>query len=130
MRDTILITDNLTGSRAVLRGILEESFIIVESSDEKSAIKYIADEAQKLCAVILDASSPASGASSVLKFMDVSGLIGKLPVIFITSFNQDDDEIREFAGEIDDVIEKPFSDTVVRRRVRNLVELYNYRRSR
>ena len=130
MRNIILIADPSENNRAAFKNAFEGSFVIVEAEDEKQAIKLMSELGKKMCAVIADYSLRDNGALSVLKFMEATGEVGKFPVIFMTPFNFDDEDVKEYADEIDDIIEKPFSIDIAERRVRNLVDLYNYRRSK
>lgn len=129
MRDVILIADDCEAIRRQLAGALSESFVVCEAADEKEAIRQIAASGNKLCAVLVDSLLPAGGAVSILKFMCATNQTGKFPVMFISSFNLENDEMKEFCTEIDDIIEKPFNIDIVKRRIKNIVELYNYRRN-
>lgn len=129
MRNMILIADASESSRNKLKEVLGENFVVLTAADEKDAITLISENSKKLCAVIVD-SILSGGAVSVLKFMSATSLVGKFPVLFISSFNLEDDDMKEFSEEIDDIIEKPFNTDIIKRRIRNLVELYNFRRSK
>lgn len=129
MRNMILVSGGSDAAREQLERAFGENFVTAYALDEKEAIKLIAENGKKLCALLVDTSLPSGGAFSVIKFMSATNLVGKFPVVFISSFNIENDEMQEFAEEIDDIIEKPLNVEIIKRRVRNLVELYNYRRS-
>lgn len=130
MRNIILLVDEAEGNRAKLDKALSSSFEIIHAQDEKMAISSITANAKRLCAVIIDSHIKGDGAVQAVKYMAAMELIGVVPIIFSTSFNVDDDNQREWEQEIDDIIVRPFDSDIVRRRVRNLVELYNYRRGK
>ena len=130
MRNIILVADPSEKNRAAFKEAFEGSFVVAEADNEKKAISFISDSSKKICAVLIDHALPGNGEFSVIKFMEAIDQIGKFPIIFITPFNFDDEDAKEYDDEIDDIIEKPFSIDVAARRVRNLVELYNYKRSK
>lgn len=128
MRNIILIVDSTEGNRQKLDEILADSFTIMHAENEKQAIECITNYASKICAIITANSAQSVDGLQIIKYMGAMELFSKIPIIICSTFNAEDDNIKEWADEVDEVILRPFDAITVRRRVRNLVELYNYRR--
>ncbi len=126
-RNTILIVDDQKVNRAILHLIFENNYDILEAGDGSHAIALLEENIHKTVAVLLDLSMPVMDGYQVMEEMGSKGLLSKVPVIVITSDDSADSELRSFDLGASDIITKPFEPHIVRRRVQNIVELYNHK---
>ena len=74
--------------------------------------------------ILLDIIMPGIDGFEVLQFLNDYGYITEIPVILITVDNTIGREEQAFDMGVSDFITKPFNPSVVVKRVRNIVDLY------
>lgn len=74
--------------------------------------------------ILLDITMPVMNGFDVLEYMDEHGLIQKIPVILITGETIIDSEDKAYSFGVADVIHKPFYPHIVKKRSKNIIELY------
>lgn len=126
-RDTLLIVDDAEINRAILRSLFEQDFNLIEAENGEQAIMLIKQYRDSLAAVLLDLVMPIKSGYEVMTEMTQSGLMAHIPVIVITSDESTENEVRAFDLGASDIIIKPFEPHVVRRRVKNAVELNRHK---
>lgn len=125
----ILIVDDVSLNRAVLSDILCDEFETVEASDGAKALLELRNNPDNYGLVLLDIVMPNVNGFEVLKEMNKTKLIDRLPVIVISGDNSQDIETESLSLKASDFIRKPFDAAVVLKRVKNIYSLYTYRRS-
>jgi len=127
-KQRILIADDEEVSRTVLGVIFRSDYDIVEAANGLEAIEQIKanDDFVLIC---LDVVMPKLDGFGVLEYMKENNLLESIPVIMITGEAVRDSEDRAYAYGIADVMHKPFYPDIVKRRVRNVVELYQNKRN-
>ena len=125
MDNTILIVDDMKINIDRLTNILRFNYSIMAAVSGKNAMKVL--EHKKTDMVLLDLVMPDIDGFEVLKFMKQNKDLMNIPVIFVTG--ELDAEIEEKGIELGavDYIKKPYNESVVRAKVRNHLELKNYR---
>lgn len=123
----ILIVDDIELNRAILCELFRESYEILEAEDGLSALRIIRERQDSLAVVLLDILMPVLDGFGVLEGMRAEGLMERLPVIMITAENSENVALRGYELGVADIINKPFSPSVVHRRVENVISLYQYR---
>ncbi|MDO4271045.1 MAG: diguanylate cyclase [Eubacteriales bacterium] len=126
-RDTILIVDDMEVNRAILHALFEEEYNLLEAENGEQAVMLIKQYHQSLAAVLLDLVMPVKDGYQVMSELSQNGLLVGFPVIVITSEDSMENEVRAFDLGAADIIIKPFEPHVVRRRVRNAVELNRHK---
>lgn len=126
-RDTILIVDDAEVNRAILHSLFEPEYSLMEAENGEQAIMLIRQYRDVLAAVLLDLVMPLKDGYEVMAEMAQAGLMASIPVIVITSDESMENEVRAFDLGAADIIIKPFEPHVVRRRVRNAVELNRHK---
>lgn len=124
MNHTILIVDDVEVNREILKLLFYEDYQILEAEDGFQAIEKIEDNINNISAILLDIIMPNLDGFGVLDYMQTTGLMSKIPVILITGDTSNDLKKRGYDLGVSDIIEKPFDQRIVRRRVQNLVDLY------
>ncbi len=123
---TILIVDDIEINRDILAEVFKADYNIIEASNGVEAIEIINNDVQ-ISAVLLDLIMPEMDGLGVLREMNRTNKIKKIPVFLITAA-----ESREMLQEgydlgAIDVITKPFLTHFLLCRVNNVVELYEHR---
>ena len=120
----ILIVDDIESNRAILRRYLEDEYEIIEACDGEEAIQVIQEEQLNLELVLLDLVMPKKNGFDVLEYMNEFGFIPAIPVIIITVESNYENEMKAFEFGVNDFITKPFYPQIVRKRVKNIIDLY------
>lgn len=129
MKNKILIVDDQELNQDILEAILEEDYSILKADNGQEALEVIEREQGHLRLVLLDLIMPVMDGFGVLERMKEMGLIGQLPVIVISGETDSAAQVRSFRMGVSDFIQKPFDEDIVRHRVRNVADLFDYRNS-
>ncbi len=125
-KQQILIVDDEEINREVLIEMFRESsekYELLQASNGQIAIQQIEDN-PNIVLVLLDIVMPIMDGFKVLEYMREKELIEKIPVILITSEAVEDSEYKAYSYGVADVIHKPFYPYIVKKRSRNIIELY------
>jgi sigma-B regulation protein RsbU (phosphoserine phosphatase) len=114
---TILIVDDTPINIGVISGALKDSFATkVATSGEKALV--IASAKDKPDLILLDIMMPEMDGYEVCRRLKADPGTRDIPVIFLTSQTEAEDETKGFEVGAVDYIHKPFSAAVVKARVR------------
>ncbi|MDE5781334.1 MAG: response regulator [Lachnospiraceae bacterium] len=122
-KQQILIVDDEEVNRVILSGVFEEEYEIIQASNGQEAISHIEDSSN-LVLILLDIVMPVLDGFGVLKYMQEQDLLEKIPVIMITGEAVKDSEDQAYTYGVADVMHKPFYPHIVKRRAKNVIELY------
>ncbi len=118
---TILIVDDLELSRAVLKGMFKDEFIILEAENGRQAIDIINNN-EGIDLILLDMDMPIMDGKSFLNIRQDDPKLKGIPVIVITA----DDDAKAQADtinlDVEDYIVKPFVSEVVLKRVNHVLD--------
>jgi len=125
--NSLLIVDDENSNLKVLTHILGFDYTIYTASNGFDAIekakKYMPD------LILLDILMPEMDGYQTLCAIKETVEIKKIPVIFITGLDSDEDEEKGLSMDAVDYIVKPFSPTVVKLRVRNQIQIVSQLRT-
>ena len=124
MRTKILIVDDMEINREILCQIFEKEYETLQAEDGEYAIELLERYADEIAVVLLDVIMPKKDGFEVLKVMNDRGWIDKIPALFITGDTSMAVEVQGFEHGISDFIRKPFEAPVIKKRVKNIVELF------
>ncbi len=127
MKKRILVVDDLFVNRDMLTDILCEDYDIETAEDGSKAIDQLIKCGEDFSAILLDLMMPNVDGLGVLDFMETNGLLRRIPVIIITGDNSYESEEKCFTYGVVDFVRKPFDDSLVKLRVRNAINLYEYK---
>lgn len=119
----ILIVDDEELNRVVLIGLFDEEYEILEAGNGEEAVERIENNSN-IALILLDVVMPVKDGFWVLEYMKNHDLIENIPIILITAETILDTEDQAYAYGVADVIHKPFYPHIVRRRAKNIIELY------
>lgn len=126
-RDTILIVDDMEINRAILRDVFEDTYNILETDNGEHALLLVSQCHENIAAILLDIVMPAMDGYQVMKKLNENSYLDEIPVIIITAENSSETEINAFDLGASDIIMKPFEPHVIKRRVKNIIELNLHR---
>lgn len=126
-KQRILVVDDDEINRVILMEIFQEDgldeYELLEAGNGREAVEQI-EKNQDIVLILLDVVMPIMDGFKVLEYMQEHGLLEAIPVILITGESIEDSEGRAYDFGVADVIHKPFFTHIVRRRSRNIIELY------
>lgn len=121
----ILIVDDEAINREILKTMFEE-YDTLEAENGREAVAKIA-ASRNLVLVLLDISMPVMSGFDVLEYMREHDLLEQIPVILITGETVIDSEDKAYSYGVADVIHKPFYPHIVKKRSRNIIDLYQHK---
>ena len=128
-KQRVLIVDDEEINRMILDGMFdEEEYDTVQVCNGQDAISQI-QENPDISLIFLDIIMPLMDGFAVLDYMKEHELIEKIPVILITSETIGDSEDKAYTYGVADVIHKPFYPHIVKKRSRNIIELYQNKKN-
>lgn len=122
-KQQILIVDDEEINRAVLNEMFREEYDILEAENGQDAIFQIENN-HNIVLILLDIVMPVLNGFKVLEYMQEHTLLEEIPVILITGESVRDSEDEAYSYGVADVMHKPFYPHIVRRRSKNIIELY------
>ncbi len=128
-KKNILVVDDLEMNRYILSEIFSDYANIIEAEDGQQAIEHIKKYGKDLTIILLDIVMPVLDGFGVFEFLKEAGFEEIIPVVMITSDISYETEKKGYDYKAADIIIKPFNSTIVRRRIINIIELYEYKRN-
>jgi len=122
---TILIVDDTPANIEILGSILRAGYQILFATSGQDALELVAGQVPDL--ILLDVMMPEMDGYEVCRRLKADPRTRNVPVIFISSLSEEEDETRGLEVGAIDYISKPISAPIVKSRVRNHLELKRYR---
>lgn len=126
-RKKLLIADDSEMNRAILANMLEQDYEIMEVSDGKEALAALQIYRKDLSALLLDVVMPGMDGFQVLEEMKQRQWLEDVPTVMISAETSSSYIDQAFELGAADYINRPFSATVVRRRIINTILLHTRR---
>jgi len=120
-KEPLLIVDDEPANLAVLRQILEPEYCLVFACDGASALEAV--KKHQPCLILLDVQLPDMDGYTICKLLKSEPRFESIPIIFVTSLSDSDNEEAGFASGCVDYLTKPLSAGVVRARVQTHLSL-------
>lgn len=124
----ILVVDDIELNRAMLCELFRGRYTLVEAANGREALESVERYGTDIAVILLDVVMPVINGLQVLEAMRQRGWTGMLPVILITAESSDETFLQGYSLGVSDIINKPFNPDIVRRRVENIIELYDHKR--
>ena len=125
MSEKVLIVDDQEINRDMLAGILYKSYELTLASNGLEALEALGEDGNGISIVLLDLKMPEMNGFQFLEQVNANGLIKKIPVVVISSEDDNETENECLQLNVTDFIRKPFDNLTVRRRVENIINLFN-----
>lgn len=127
----ILVVDDKGINRYMLAGIFREQYEVLEAAGGEAAIKMIDEmiskERNQLAVILLDIIMPGIDGFGVLDYLKERDMLNIVPVVIVTDDSSEETAMRAFEYNVADMVIKPFEPRIIKRRVQNIMELYDYR---
>ena len=127
-RPRLLIVDDVPENLHALMNVLRDDYAILAATSGEKALE-LAKRQPAPDLVLLDIRMPGMDGYSVLSALRLDPVTADIPVIFVTGLSEAADEARGIAMGAADYISKPINPDLLRIRVRNHLELRNFRRN-
>ncbi len=122
----ILVVDDVKINRIMLTEIFKDEFDVLEASDGEEALSVI-NSNPDIGAVLLDLLMPGTDGFFVLKNMNETGLIEKIPVLVVTGAEDMDMLLKAYNMGVMNIITKPYVSYFLKRQLKNVMELYRHK---
>ncbi len=129
MPSRVLIVDDVEMNRDMLKVVLEDHYEIEEAENGRQAVDILIDHGAKIDAMLLDLRMPVMNGFEVIAYMRQNTWITKIPVLVVTSEHSSEIESKCFEMGVSDFLHKPFEPELIVNRIKNLVELFGYKRN-
>lgn len=116
----LLIVDDAPTNIRALSVFLAEDYNIFVATKGIDALDIL--KAQKVELILLDVVMPEMDGYEVCKILKSADTTKNIPVVFITSMSDEEDEERGLSLGASDYITKPFKEAIVRTRIKNHLE--------
>ncbi len=120
-KQKIMIVDDTPSNIMVLGEELSEEYEVFIATNGENALKKVEEHLPDL--ILLDIVMPGMDGYEVCRRLKENSETYKIPIIFITSKNTEDDEVKGLSIGAVDYITKPFRLPIVRARIRTHLEL-------
>jgi DNA-binding response OmpR family regulator len=122
-RPVILIVDDTPENITVLMEALKQDYAVLAATNGEKALKLAARESNPPDLILLDVMMPGMDGYEVLQKLKADLQTAEIPVIFVTSLADTQDEEKGLSLGAIDYITKPVNPALVRARVKNHMEL-------
>lgn len=122
-RNSILIVDDEKSNLIYLNHLLSTEYTIYSVRDSKDAVEKAKEYLPDL--ILLDIIMPDIDGFNVLSTLKGLEETKDIPVVFITGLSDISDEMKGLGSGASDYITKPFSDEIVKLRVKNQIKIVN-----
>lgn len=123
----ILVVDDAILNRELLGDILDDDYSILMAGDGEEALEKLKEHEKDLSAILLDLHMPRMDGFAVIDEMRNRGWMKWIPILIISSEYSVEIETRCFEAGVSDFIHKPFESSLVKKRIKNAVELFSYK---
>ncbi len=127
MKHKILIIDDSVVNINALHMMLKEEYQVFVAKNGRDGIKQANLIQPSL--ILLDILMPEMDGFQVLDVLTKDSNTSSIPVMFITCLNDDKNEEKGLSLGAVDYITKPFNLSVIKAKVRNHIEVYQYRKT-
>lgn len=123
----VLIVDDELSGREILEGLLtRENLNLIFAADGFQALAQAAEHLPDL--VLLDLMMPGLDGYEVCRRLRADPVLGEVPILFITTLDDQESRLKGLEAGADDFISKPFNRIELRTRVRTITRLNRQRR--
>lgn len=115
---TILVVEDDSSIRDMIRDILQQSDFIVHTADDTRKALTILTEDRDIDLILLDWMLPGISGMEWARRIKKDEQFSSIPIIMLTARSEEDDKVRGLENGVDDYITKPFSPREVVARIR------------
>jgi putative two-component system response regulator len=127
LKKKILVVDDIEMNRIVLNDLFVDQFDVLEAENGLVALEKVTKYRSELSIILLDLVMPIMDGFQVLRKLNDDGTIKNIPIVLITSEDDEENILTAYGLGVSDFIRKPFNPDIVLRRVYNTIDLYSYK---
>ena len=127
MRNKILIVDDSFINRELLTEMLEDEYEVITCENGLQALELMEENYNELAIILLDLVMPVLDGVGFLKALQNKSIMKDIPILVISGETNVETEIKCFDYGVFDFIKKPFDNRLVKKRIKNAVDLYMYK---
>lgn len=127
MRNKILIVDDSFINRELLTEMLEDEYEVITCENGLQALELMEENYNELAIILLDLVMPVLDGVGFLKALQNKPIMKDIPILVISGETNVETEIKYFDYGVFDFIKKPFDNRLVKKRIKNAVDLYMYK---
>lgn len=127
MRNKILIVDDSFINRELLTEMLEDEYEVITCENGLQALELMEENYNELAIILLDLVMPVLDGVGFLKALQNKPIMKDIPILVISGETNVETEIKCFDYGVFDFIKKPFDNKLVKKRIKNAVDLYMYK---
>ncbi len=127
MRNKILIVDDSFINRELLTEMLEDEYEVITCENGLQALELMEENYNELAIILLDLVVPVLDGVGFLKALQNKSIMKDIPILVISGETNVETEIKCFDYGVFDFIKKPFDNRLVKKRIKNAVDLYMYK---
>lgn len=124
MRKRILIVDDQFINRKILGKLLCDQYDILEAENGQTALAILNEQGDTISAILLDLIMPEMDGYAVLETIAHNAKMSAIPVIVASQTDKNQTEEKALRLGARDFVAKPYNPAVLRKRLANLIELY------
>lgn len=121
-KHTILVVDDARHNRTALREILNDNYIVLEAENGQNALAVLEEKYQAVTVIILDLIMPDMSGLELLEIFHKDVRYQNIPVIAMLRDINDEIECKCLEYGAWDFMRKPYDPTIVRFRVKNVID--------
>lgn len=125
----VIIVDDVELNRAILREAFCKEYDVLEAEDGSQGLTQILENKDSLAAIFLDIIMPEMDGFTVLQELDYNHIMEKIPLFLITTETTDYVVEKAYNYGAVDVIQKPFNLVIIERRVKNIIDYFETKKS-
>lgn len=129
-KGAMLVVDDTEINRSIIRDIFKSDFTVYDAANGIEALELLRGGAIKFDVVILDIQMPEMDGFATLTEMRRLGILDETPVVAMTSEESAINDLNAIDFGAYDVISKPFSNVLIKKRVGNVIDGFLYRKSK
>ncbi|MEG0076665.1 GGDEF domain-containing response regulator [Anaerorhabdus sp.] len=123
MKDIILIIEDVEINRKILIECLTDEYNYLQASNGQEALTILEENYNDIKAILLDIVMPVMDGYEFLDSFKKIKEYQEIPVIAMTGIESKDVEERIIEAGAIDFLEKPYNSTIIRKRIKNTLEL-------
>lgn len=127
MRNKILIVDDSFINRELLTEMLEDEYEVITCENGLQALELMEENYNEPAIILLDLVMPVLDGVGFLKALQNKPIMKDIPILVISGETNVETEIKCFDYGVFDFIKKPFDNRLVKKRIKNAVDLYMYK---
>lgn len=127
-KQTVLVVDDIPNNISIMLEVLKDDYAVLVANSGSKALEIARGE-HKPDIIVLDIMMPGMNGYQVIEQLKKEELTNHIPVIFVTAINETISEDKGLSMGAVDYITKPYNPELVKKRIKNQLELKQYQDS-